>query len=54
MKDSRYTITLLSLVLLTGCGTAPPRSEKLPAEQPVRFTDVTGGSEHPLSAQLRQ
>src|SRR5580700_8872476 len=37
MRDSRFTITLLSLACMAGCRTAPPR----PAELPVRFTDVT-------------
>src|SRR6185369_16509412 len=41
MRDSRFTITLLSLVYLTGCGTAPPQSKELPAARPVQFTDVT-------------
>ena len=41
MRDSRFTITLLSLVYLTACGTAPPQSKELPSALPVRFTDVT-------------
>src|SRR5579864_7259840 len=41
MKDSRFTITLLSLGFLTGCGTVRTRSNELPETLPVRFTDVT-------------
>jgi enediyne biosynthesis protein E4 len=43
MRDSRFTITLLSLACLLGCkeqsrGSAPNRT----AELPIRFTDVSG------------
>jgi len=41
MRDSRFTITLLSLVCLVGCATAPPQSKEPQAGVPVRFTDVT-------------
>src|SRR5579862_8793561 len=41
MRDSRFTITLLSLMFLMACGTAPQQSKELPAALPVRFTDVT-------------
>ena len=37
MRDSRSTITLLSLASLMGCRSAPPRS----TDVAVRFTDVT-------------
>src|SRR5580693_6704401 len=39
MRDSRFTITLLSLACLLGCKQTAARG---PAELPVRFTDVSG------------